>query len=84
MFKETSDNVIAHIIALRDLAVAARQYGEPERIEMELDKIRRTSNNLVQVNTFMVHVDEILTLSSTASPPRKLCETNEGFHTPCR
>ena len=71
MFKETSDNVIAHIIALRDLAVAARQYGEPERIEMELDKIRRTSNNLVQVNTFMVHVDEILTLSSTARPAEK-------------
>ena len=57
MFKETTQALLDHLEAVKDLAIASRQFGKPERVEGELYKVQITSNNL---EGLLTHISDII------------------------
>ena len=71
MFKETTQALLDHLEAVKDLAIASRQFGKPERVEGELYKVQITSNNIKNISDFMNDLDGLLSLSSDALPAER-------------
>ena len=71
MFKETTQALLDHLEAVKDLAIASRQFGKPERVEGELYKVQITSNNIKNISDFMNGLDDLLSLSSDALPAER-------------